>query len=74
MDFQRQLEDAKQAIPETDGHVKVLSLTRFSNRHLCATVTCSEACIPMLENNEWVIDKDFIGITPLYDTDEAKAE
>ena len=74
VDLQRQLEDAIQMVPDAEPYVEVFNLTRFSNSHLCATVACSEACIPMLANDRWVIDKDFIGITPLYDGDEAKVE
>ena len=75
--LQEQLECAAQRLPEGSSREKVdiLSLALISKEYLCATVTCDEALVPILENdNKWVIDKDFIGITPLFDPDNAKVE
>src|SRR2546421_403090 len=66
-----------QGLPKwsSQENVDILSLARISKEYLCATVNCDEALVPILENNnKWVIDKGFIGITPLFDSDDAKVE
>ena len=50
--------------------VDIFSLARISRDYLCATVFCEEALLEKY-NDEWVIDKEFIGITPLFDPDDA---
>ena len=59
----------------SEESVDILSLARISEEYLCATVTCDEALVSNLKNNsKWAIDNEFIGMTPLFDPDDAKVE
>ncbi|KAK4951196.1 hypothetical protein LTR10_010168 [Elasticomyces elasticus] len=49
------------------------SLAKTGKDSYCATVTSAE-CVPPLDRAHWSVDKDFMGITPLCDGDEAEVD
>src|SRR5204862_7723871 len=68
--------ESSEAIGTCGGReCNILSLARISKEYLCATVTCDDALVSILKNNnntEWAIDKAFIGITPAFELVDAK--
>ena len=48
------------------------SLVADSEQTLCATLTSFAR--PQLSNRRWIVDKDFLGFTPLYAPDDARID
>ena len=74
-DLQSQLEEKIQSLPRGSSQhiVEIPSLVPSSSGFQCATVICEEFIVHALED-KWVIDKSFLGITPLSNTGNAKVE